>query len=170
MKTFRVGPNPTVKAFAALVSPWTSCTRTGTPETPSCCASRLKSAASCGSRSGCDEPTRYGEMKVKSANRPTKNAAPGIHQRSPKIFASPITTSTARQRKTNPTPSASQPPKITSPYPTCETWWRRSHQSPAISNGRPTSQTSAKPSIASSIPVPIGPAADSRTKRTPNRA
>src|SRR5581483_8545618 len=56
--TFRVGPKPTVNALAALVVPCTSWTRTGIPSTPSCRASRSKSARSSGSCSSCELPTR----------------------------------------------------------------------------------------------------------------
>ena len=66
------------------------------------------------------------------------------------------------QTATKVPPSPSQPPKIASRYPTSETPWRRSHQSAASPNGSWVSQPIASPSIPSSIPVPIGPAADSR--------
>ena len=47
---------------------------------------------------------------------------------------------------------------------------RRAHQCAARPNGRWTSQTIPSPSIPRSIPVPIGPADDSRASPAPRRA
>ena len=101
-----------------------------------------------------------------TANTP----APGIHHHDPSQRASAMTTRSATQAATKVPPSWSHPPKTASKYPISETPWRRSHQSAASENGSCVSQTIASPTIPRSIPVPIGPAADSRMNRVPRFA
>ena len=52
--------------------------------------------------------SRYGETNANSRARPMKTGAAGIHQRSPKKRAKPMTIASARQRNTNSPPRANQ--------------------------------------------------------------
>ena len=73
-----------------------------------CCFAYCRAAASrSGRRSGSVEE-RYGEMKAKSAPRPTKAGAAASHQRRGKRPASAITITSAKQMKRNSAPSSSQ--------------------------------------------------------------
>jgi hypothetical protein len=81
-----------------------------------------------------------------------------------------MTITIEKQTKRNAAPSPSQFSISQSQYGWLAISCRRSHHSAASPNGSCASQTIPNASIPSSIPVPIGPAADSRVNAAPFRA
>ena len=118
--------------------------------------------------SGVVVKSRYGATKENSAAIPTNTAAPGSHQRSPSFRARPMTMSSAMQMDRN--CGGEDSPVLEEPV---EVARGRSGPSAAATSaprartGRATSHAIARPSIPRSIPVPIGPADDSRAKAAP---
>ena len=158
-----------MKAFGSFVS--TSCTRIGTPSTPSSVGDPRRGGLQLAGRGAVRVGTRYGVVKRSS----TWSADEHRRGRDP-----PEPRQQLRQPHRDQHGQAEEQELDAEREPATE-----DHGAVALvrlvvaalpprgderSNGTVTSQTSPKPSIASSIPVPIGPAADSRVKRAPRQA
>jgi hypothetical protein len=110
----------------------------------------------------------YGEMKTKSAKSRMKNADPGIHQRSP----------TGARAHDDEHREAEQDELHAEREPAAEDHLRIADVCDVVTAVPPERRDlerqldepdEPKASIASSIPVPIGPAAESRMNRCPYR-
>ena len=169
--TRRLAPMPIASAFGSDVSLCTSSTTTGIAADVLALLELRTAARSRGIVEPVGRDEVRGDEREQRARAPTNTGAASSHQRSPTRRASPITIASA---------SAEEHELDAEREPAAEDRLRVAGVREAVPARPPELEhverqlreprASAKPSIPSSIPVPIGPAADSRAKRAPRRA